>query len=108
MAATKEATDATFEQDVLKSSKPVIVDFWAPWCTPCKLVAPVLEEIATEHAERIDVVSINTDDNPQVTAAYGIVSMPTINVYVDGEVVKSITGAKPKLLLLRELEQWLV
>lgn len=107
MAATKETTDATFDADVLKSEKPVLVDFWAPWCGPCKAVAPILEEIAEANADKIDVVKLNTDQNPQVSAKYGITGIPTLNVYVGGEVVKSIVGALPKPKLLKELQPFL-
>ena len=105
--ATKTTTDATFEADVLRSEKPVLVDFWAVWCGPCRAVAPVLDEIAAAYGDKIDVVKLNTDENPQTVAKYGIVSIPTLNVYVGGEVVKSMIGAKPKPILLRELADFL-
>lgn len=105
--APKETTDATFDADVLKNDKPVLVDFWAPWCGPCKAVAPILEEIAEENAEKIDVVKLNTDDNPTIAAKYGITGIPTLNVYVGGEVVKSLVGALPKPKLLKELQPFL-
>ena len=82
--------------DVLKNDKPVIVDFWAPWCGPCRAVAPILEEIAAAYGDKIEVVKLNTDENPAVTSRYGIISIPTINVYVNGEVVKTLVGAMPK------------
>ena len=104
---TKVVTDETFGVDVLKADKPVLVDFWAPWCGPCRQVAPILEEIATEHAGKINVVKLNTDENPKTTANYGIVSIPTLNVYANGELVKTIVGARPKPMLLRELADWL-
>lgn len=107
MSATKETTDASFDADVLKNSKPVLVDFWAPWCGPCKAVAPILEEIAAANADKIDVVKLNTDENPQIAGKYGITGIPTLNVYVNGEVVKTIVGALPKPKLLRELEPFL-
>jgi thioredoxin len=107
LGATKTVTDATFDVDVLKSDKPVIVDYWAEWCGPCRMVAPVLEEIAQEHGDKINVVKLNIDENPEVSQRYGILQIPTMNVFSGGEVVKQIIGAKPKAALLRELSEYL-
>ena len=101
---TKTVTDATFDSDVLGSDKPVLVDFWAEWCGPCKMVAPVLEEIASEHGDKITVAKVNIDENPEIARRYQIMSIPTMSVFSKGEVVKSIVGAKPKAALLRDLE----
>jgi len=103
-AATKTVTDATFDADVLGSDKPVLVDFWAEWCGPCKMVAPVLEEIASEHGDKITVAKVNIDENPEIARRYQIMSIPTMSVFAGGEIVKSIIGAKPKAALLRDLE----
>jgi thioredoxin 1 len=102
MGATKIVTDASFADDVLMSEKPVIVDFWAEWCGPCKMIAPILEEIAAEN-DAITVVKLNVDENPQTAAAYGITSIPTMNVFKGGQIVKTIIGAKPKAALLADL-----
>jgi thioredoxin 1 len=104
---TKKVTDETFEADVLKSDKPVLVDYWAEWCGPCKMVAPVLEAIAEEHGDKLDIVKLNVDDNPVTTRKYGILNIPTLGVFKNGEVVKELVGARSKSALLRELADFL-
>lgn len=107
MSALTAVTAANFEAEVLKSSTPVLVDFWAEWCGPCKAVGPILEEIAKDHGGKIKIVKLNTDEEAAIAMKYGIVSIPTMNVFVNGEIVKSIVGAKPKPALLKDLEAFI-
>ncbi|WP_405979751.1 thioredoxin [Streptomyces sp. NBC_00158] len=107
MAGTlKNVTDADFDEAVLRSDKPVLVDFWAEWCGPCRQIAPSLEAIAAEYGEQIEIVKLNIDQNPDTAAKYGVMSIPTLNVYQGGEVVKTIVGAKPKAAILRDLSDF--
>jgi thioredoxin 1 len=103
----KTVTDATFAEDVLTSEKTVLVDFWAEWCGPCRLVSPVLEEIAAEHSEKIIVAKLNIDENPATARDYQVMSIPTMSVFSGGKVVKSIVGARPKSAILADLADYL-
>lgn len=105
--ATEKVTTANFNDVVLKSSTPVLVDFWAEWCGPCRAVAPILEEISNEYAGKIKVVKLNTDEEGSIAMKYGISSIPTMNLFVGGEVVKSIVGARPKPAIVRELTEFI-
>jgi len=105
--ATTKVTTADFEAVVLKSATPVLVDFWAEWCGPCRAVGPILEEISNEHGDKIKIVKLNTDEEGAIAMKYGISSIPTMNIFVNGEVVKSIVGAKPKPALLKDLENYI-
>ena len=107
MGATRAVTDETFDAEVLKNDKPVIVDYWAEGCGPCRMIAPVLEEIAAEHADKITIAKVNIDENPEIARRYQILAIPTLNVFQNGEVVKQIKGAKPKAALLRDLAEFI-
>jgi thioredoxin 1 len=102
----KPVTDAEWQDRVLQSDKPVLVDFWAEWCGPCRMVSPIVDEIADEHADGLEVVKLNVDDNPATARQYGIMSIPTLMVFKDGEVAKRIVGAKGKAQLLEDLKDF--
>ena len=104
MAHPQDTSDATFEQDVLKSDQPVLVDFWAPWCGPCRMVAPVVEELSSDYDGRVKFVKLNTDENPGVSGKYGIRSIPTLLIFKNGEAVGQVVGFRPKSDLAKHLE----
>lgn len=97
-------TDANFDQEVLKSDKPVLVDFWAPWCEPCKMVSPVVTQLADELAEHLTVGKINVDENPKMTQAYQVFSIPSLKIYKGGQVIGEITGAAPKAMIEKKVK----
>ena len=107
MSSAKAVTDATFEAEVLKSDKTILVDFWAEWCGPCRMVSPILDQIATEHADKLDIVKLNVDENPQLAMKYQITAIPAFKVFEKGEVVKTVIGAKPKPALEADLAAYI-
>jgi thioredoxin 1 len=107
MSATAEVSDSTFKQEVLDSDLPVLVDFWAPWCGPCRMVGPVVEEIAGQYVGQVKVVKLNTDENPNIASQYGIRSIPTLMVFKDGQRVDMVVGAVPKATLANTLEKYI-
>ena len=107
MSSAKAVTDASFEADVLNSDKTILVDFWAEWCGPCRAVSPILDQIAAEHGDKIEIVKLNVDDNPQTAMKYQITSIPAMKVYRGGEVVKTVIGANPKPALEADLAEFI-
>ena len=107
MSTAHDVTDATFADEVLNSKDTIMVDFWAEWCGPCRAVAPILDQIAAEHADKIKIVKLNVDDNPQMAMKYQITSIPAMKVFRGGEVVKTVIGAKPKPAIEADLAEFL-
>jgi len=107
MANVADVTDATFAAQVLQSSKPVLVDYWADWCAPCKQLSPIIDELARDYGDKVTFLKLDTNVNTATPVNYGVLSLPTIQIWVGGEVVKSFTGAKPKSVLLKAIDEYL-
>ena len=100
-------TDSDFEEEVLDSDRPVVVDFWAPWCGPCRIVDPIIADLAEQHGDRVKFVKMNVDDNPETSSRYGILSIPTVTLFENGEPQEAVIGARPKSYYERAWERWL-
>jgi thioredoxin 1 len=105
--SAKNVTTASFQADVLDNPKPVMVDFWAEWCGPCRMVSPILDEIATEYADKIDIVKVNVDEEPQLAMQYGVTGIPMMAVFQGGEIAKQMVGARPKTAIVEDLAAFL-
>ena len=104
---SKSVTTASFEAEVINSAKPVLVDFWAEWCGPCRMVSPIVDQIGEENADKLTVVKVNVDEEPELAMKYGITGIPAFKLFQNGEVVKEMVGAKPKFALEQDLADWL-
>jgi thioredoxin 1 len=100
-------TDATFDAEVLNAGRPVVVDFWAPWCGPCRAIAPIMQELASTHGERVGFVKLNIDENPVTASAYGVLSIPTVILFADGEPKETVVGARPRKHFEQAFAAWL-
>jgi thioredoxin 1 len=105
--ALSEVTDATFEQEVIQADQPVVVDFWAPWCGPCRVVNPIIEDLASQHGERVKFLKLNVDDNPGTSTRYNVLSIPTVILFEGGEPQEAVIGARPKGYYESAWERWL-
>jgi thioredoxin 1 len=105
--SAKNVTTASFQADVLDNPKPVMVDFWAEWCGPCRMVSPILDEIATEYADKIDIVKVNVDEEPELAMQYGVTGIPMMAVFQGGTIAKQMVGAKPKTAIVEDLAAFL-
>ena len=103
----QEVTDASFEHDVIQSDRPVVVDFWAPWCGPCRVVSPILDDLASQHGERVAFVKLNVDDNPATASRYNVLSIPTVILFEDGEPQETVIGARSKNHYESAWQRWL-
>ena len=105
--APKNVTTASFQADVLSNPKPVMVDFWAEWCGPCRMVSPILDEIAAEYSDKIEIVKVNVDEEPQLAMQYGVTGIPLMGIFLGGQLVKQMVGAKPKQAIVADLAEFL-